>query len=202
MAEPEPMTTEDEATLAPDASEEGTNTNPNMKWYVVQAYSGYENKVKLQLEERIRQAGLEQFFGEILIPKESVQENRAGKKRVVSKNFYPGYIFVEMDLNDESWHLVKATPKISGFIGGRHPSPVPAPEIEVITSQIEHGKRPVARVDFESGDHVRVTEGAFANYTGTIEEVNAEKQKVRVLISIFGRATPVELEYGQVEKTV
>lgn len=204
MAEPEPMTTEDEAALAPEASEEGTpqNTNPNMKWYVIQAYSGYENKVKLQLEERIRQAGLEHSFGEILIPKESVQENRAGKKRVVSKNFYPGYIFVEMDLNDESWHLVKATPKISGFIGGRHPSPVPAPEIEVITSQIEHGKRPVARVDFESGDHVRVTEGAFANYTGTIEEVNAEKHKVRVLISIFGRATPVELEYGQVEKTV
>ncbi|MFK8000696.1 MAG: transcription termination/antitermination protein NusG [Polyangiales bacterium] len=173
-----------------------------MKWYVIQAYSQYESKVKLSLEERIRQAGMEEMFGTILIPKENVQQNHGTKKRIVSRNFYPGYIFIEMDLNEASWHLVKDTPKVSGFIGGRHPSPVPAPEIDVIASQVENGKRPVAKVDFEQGDHVRVTEGAFANYTGTIEELNAEKQKVRVLISIFGRATPVELEYGQVEKTV
>ncbi len=173
-----------------------------MKWYVIQAYSQYESKVKASLEERIRQAGMEESFGTILIPKETVQQNHGGKKRMVSKNFYPGYIFIEMELNEASWHLVKDTPKVSGFIGGRHPSPVPPPEIDVIASQMEHGKRPVAHVDFEQGDHVRVTEGAFANYTGTIEELNAEKQKVRVLISIFGRATPVELEYSQVEKTV
>lgn len=204
MADPETAMTEESDSSAEEGVdlEQALVDTSHMKWYVVQAYSGYESKVKLQLEERIRQAGLEAAFGEILIPKESVQETRAGKKRVVSRNFYPGYMFVQMDLSDETWHLVKATPKISGFIGGRHPSPVPAPEIAVITSQIEHGKRPVARVDFEPGDHVRVSEGAFANYTGTIEEVNAEKQKVRVLISIFGRATPVELEYGQVEKTV
>ncbi|HJK94934.1 MAG TPA: transcription termination/antitermination protein NusG [Polyangiaceae bacterium LLY-WYZ-15_(1-7)] len=174
-----------------------------MDWYVIQAYSGYENKVKLSLEERIRQAGMEDLFGEILIPKESVQENRGGKKRVVNRNFYPGYIFLQMNLTDETWHLVKGTPKVSGFIGGRHPSPVPKREIEVIARQVAQGSaKPTPRVSFEPGDHVRVTEGAFANYTGTIEEVNAEKHKVRVLISIFGRATPVELEYGQVEKTV
>lgn len=174
-----------------------------MKWYVIQAYSGYENKVKLSLEERIRQAGMEDQFGEILIPKEQVQENRNGKKRVSQRTFYPGYIFLQMDLTDVTWHLVKDTPRVAGFIGGRHPSPVPMREIEVIAQQVAQGSaKPKPKVEFESGDHVRVTEGAFANYTGTIEEVNAEKHKLRVLISIFGRATPVELEYGQVEKTV
>ena len=178
-------------------------TEAPMNWYIIQAYSGYENRVKMTLEERIRQEGMESLFGEILIPKESVQENRSGKKRVVTKNFYPGYIFVQMHLTDESWHLVKATPKVSGFIGGRHPSPVPRREIEVIAHQVAQGTaKPKPRVTFEPGDHVRVTEGAFANYTGTIEEVNPEKHKVRVLISIFGRATPVELEYSQVEKSV
>lgn len=175
----------------------------SLKWYVIQAYSGYENKVRLSLLERIKQADMQDLFGEILIPKESVQENRSGKKRVVTRNFYPGYVFVQMQLTDESWHLVKNTPKVSGFIGGRHPSPVPAPEIDVISTQVAQGSaKPKPRVSFEPGDHVRVTEGAFANYTGTIEEVNADKHKVKVLISIFGRATPVELEYGQVEKTV
>ena len=185
-----------------EPSEEGASA-PQLPWYVIQAYSGYENKVKASLEERIRQAGMEGQFGEILIPRESVTQNRSGKKRVVSRSFYPGYIFMQMELTDETWHLVKATPKVSGFIGGRHPSPVPQPEIDVITRQVEHGKVAVnPKVTFEAGDHVRVTEGAFANYTGTIEEVNPEKQKVRVLISVFGRATPVELDYNKVEKTV
>jgi len=174
-----------------------------MKWYVIQAYSGYENKVKLALLERIKQAGMEESFGEILIPKENVQENRGGSKRVTSRNFYPGYIFVEMNLSDETWHLIKDTPKVSGFIGGRHPSPVPRPQIEAIAQQVADGAaKPKPRVVFEQGDHVRVTDGAFANFTGTIEEVKPDKQKVRVLVSIFGRATPVELDYGQVEKTV
>ncbi len=174
-----------------------------MKWYVVQAYSGYENKVKLSLQERIKQAGLESRFGEILIPKENVQETRAGKKRLSSRTFYPGYIFVQMDLDDQTWHLIKDTPKVSGFVGGRHPSPVPEREIRTIAQQVAEGAaKPKPRVIFEEGDHVRVTDGAFANFTGTIEEVNAEKQKVRVLVSIFGRATPVELDYHQVEKTV
>lgn len=173
-----------------------------MNWYIIQAYSGYENKVKASLEERIRQAGMEDAFGEILIPKESVQDVRAGARHVSSRNFYPGYIFVQMNLSDETWHLIKATPKVSGFIGGRHPSPVPAREIATIHQQVEEGAaKPKPRVLYEQGDHVRVVDGAFANFSGSIEEVNAAKQKVRVLVSIFGRATPVELDYGQVEKT-
>ncbi len=173
-----------------------------MKWYVVQAYSGYENKVKLSLEERIKQAGMEGRFGNILIPKENVQESRGGKRRLSSRTFYPGYIFVQMDLDDQTWHLIKDTPKVNGFVGGRHPSPVPEREIAAIEQQVEEGAaKPKPRVEFEKGDHVRVTDGAFANFTGTIEEVNHEKHKVRVLVSIFGRATPVELDYVQVEKT-
>lgn len=171
------------------------------KWYVVQAYSGYENKVKLALEERIKQHSMEDLFGEILIPKENVQDAKTGR-RVSSRTFYPGYIFVQMDLNERSWHLVKDTPKVSGFVGGRHPSPVPETEISAIAQQVADGAaKPKPRVVFDTGDHVRVTDGAFANFTGTVQEVNPAKQKVTVLVSIFGRATPVELEYGQVEKT-
>jgi transcriptional antiterminator NusG len=174
-----------------------------MKWYVIQAYSGFENKVKLSLLERIKQAGMESDFGEILIPKENVQENRNGRKRLSARNFYPGYIFVQMNLTDETWHLIKDTPKVSGFVGGRHPTAVPEPEISTIAQQVAEGTaKPKPRVVFEQGDHVRVIDGAFANFTGTIEEVNPDKQKVRVLVSIFGRATPVELDYTQVEKTV
>lgn len=174
----------------------------SMKWYVIQAYSGYEGKVKLSLEERIKQNGMEELFGEILIPKENVQDSKGGSRRVTSRTFYPGYVFVNMDLNERTWHLVKDTPKVSGFIGGRHPSPVPESEINAIFQQVAEGAaKPKPRVVFEAGDHVRVTDGAFANFTGTVQEVNAPKQKVTVLVSIFGRATPVELEYGQVEKT-
>ncbi len=173
------------------------------KWYVIQAYSGYENKVKLSLEERIKQNGMEEFFGQILIPKENVQETKAGGgKRVTTRNFYPGYIFVEMDLNERTWHLIKDTSKVSGFVGGRHPTPVPEPEIHAIAQQVAEGAaKPKPRVVFEAGDHVRVIDGAFANFQGSIEEVKPDKQKVRVLVSIFGRSTPVELDYGQVEKT-
>lgn len=173
-----------------------------MKWYVVQVYSGYESKVKISLEERIRQAGADDLFGEILIPKENVQEQRAGGKRVTAKTFYPGYMFVQMKMTDRAWHIVRDTPKVSGFVGGRNPQPVPPPEIRQVVQQVEEGAaKPKPRVVFEQGDHVRVNDGAFANFTGTVEEVKPEKQKVRVLVSIFGRATPVELDYGQVEKT-
>jgi len=172
-----------------------------MKWYVIQAYSGYENKVKLSLEERIRQAGMEDSFGDILIPKESVQQNRAGKKRVVNKNFYPGYIFVQMNLTDETWHLIKATPKVSGFIGGRHPSPVPEREINLIAQQVADGKvAPRPSETFKAGDVVRVAKAPFTNHTGTIEEVLEDKQRVRVLMNLFGRAAPVEFKYEDVEK--
>lgn len=180
-----------------------TPQSADMKWYVVQAYSGYENKVKQSLEQRVKDEGMEAYFGEILIPKENVQDNRAGKKRVASRTFYPGYIFVQMHLTENTWHFVKDTPKVSGFVGGRNPAPVPSPEISAIAQQVADGAaKPKPRVVFEAGDHVRVNDGAFANFTGTIEEVKPEKQKVRVLVSIFGRATPVELDYAQVEKTV
>ncbi|MCS6796917.1 MAG: transcription termination/antitermination protein NusG [Myxococcota bacterium] len=174
-----------------------------MKWYVVQAQSGHENRVKAALLERIRQHGMERYFGEILVPRESVQETRAGQKRVSSRTFYPGYVFVQMDLNEHTWHLVRDTPRVSGFVGGRTPSPVPEDEIASIVQQVAEGAaKPKPRVVFEPGDHVRVVDGAFANFTGTVEEVKPEKQKVRVLVSFFGRATPVELDYAQVEKTV
>ncbi len=174
-----------------------------MKWYVVQAYSGYESKVKDALQERISQSSMASLFGEILVPTENVQEMRGGNRRVVSKSFYPGYIFVQMDLNENTWHLVRNTPRVSGFVGGRHPTAVPEPEIGLIAQQVADGAaKPKPRIEFEQGDHVRVTDGAFANFTGTVEEVKPDKQKVRVLVSIFGRATPVELDYSQVDKTV
>ena len=174
---------------------------PSMKWYVVQVYSGFEQKVKLSLGERIRQANMDHSFGDILIPTETVQDSSGGR-RVSSKTFYPGYIFVQMAMSDEAWHVVRDTPKVTGFVGGRKPQPVPAPEIQSVVQQVEDGAaKPRPRVMFSAGDHVRVNDGAFANFTGTIEEVKPEKQKVRVLVSIFGRATPVELDYSQVEKT-
>lgn len=194
------QTEHDEASSAGETPQE---SGKKLRWYVVQAYSGYENKVKASLEERIRQYAMHDQFGEILIPREQVTETRGTAKRVTSRTFYPGYMFVQMNLTDESWHLVKDTPKVSGFVGGRYPTAVPASQINLVAQQVAEGAaKPKPRVVFEQGDHVRVVEGAFANFTGTIEEVKPEKQKVRVLVSIFGRATPVELDYAQVEKTV
>jgi transcriptional antiterminator NusG len=197
-------TTDEHADDGEGLSEDtGTGPKRRMRWYVVQAYSGFENKVKASLEERIRQFSMQNDFGEILIPREQVTETRGTAKRVTSRTFYPGYMFVQMNLTDESWHLVKDTPKVSGFVGGRYPTAVPASQINLVAQQVADGAaKPKPRVVFEQGDHVRVVEGAFANFTGTIEEVKPEKQKVRVLVSIFGRATPVELDYAQVEKTV
>ncbi len=173
-----------------------------MKWYVIQAYSGYEQKVKRTLEERIQHAGLEDRFGEILVPAEQVSGTGGQGRKKSQRAFYPGYVFLQVDLDERTWHLVRNTPKVAGFIGGKRPSPVPESEIRAIREQMEEGHaKPKPRVVFEQGDHVRVTDGAFANFTGTVEEVNPEKQKVRVLVSIFGRATPVELDYTQVEKT-
>lgn len=177
---------------------------PNVpkRWYVVQVYSGYEQKVKASLAERIKQAGAESHFGNILIPTETVHDQSGKTRKTSSKTFYPGYIFVEMALTDEAWHVVRDTAKVTGFVGGRNPQPVPSPEIQSVVQQVEEGAaKPRPRVMFAQGDHVRVNDGAFANFTGTVEEVKPEKQKVRVLVSIFGRATPVELDYAQVEKT-
>jgi transcriptional antiterminator NusG len=179
----------------------GAKAPKQMKWYVVQVYSGFEQKVKLSLHEQMKQKNMEDSFGEILIPTETVADAQGGK-RVSSKTFYPGYIFVQMAMSDEAWHVVRDTPKVTGFVGGRKPQPVPPPEIQSVVQQVEDGAaKPRPRVMFSAGDHVRVNDGAFANFTGTVEEVKPEKQKVRVLVSIFGRATPVELDYSQVEKT-
>jgi transcription termination/antitermination protein NusG len=172
-----------------------------MKWYVVHTYSGHENRAKLTLLERIKNAALSDFFGEVLIPTESVMAVVKGQRRTSTRKFYPGYMFVQMVLDDRTFHLVKNTPKITGFLGGTKPTAVPEREITGIHSAMTEGKaKPKPKVVFEQGDTVRVIEGPFANFSATIEEVKPDKQKVKVLVSIFGRATPVELDFTQVEK--
>lgn len=172
-----------------------------MKYYVVTTYSGYEDKVKASIEERIRAEGMQDAFGEILVPTENVAEIVRGQKKLSERKFFPGYIFIQMDLNETTWHLIKNTPKVTNFVGQRTPTPVPDGEIQKIRLQVQEGvERPKPKVVFEDGDSVRVIDGPFVNFTGTIEEVKPDKQKVKVLVSIFGRATPVELDYIQVEK--
>jgi transcriptional antiterminator NusG len=172
------------------------------KWYVVTTYSGYENKVKAALQERIRQHGMEDRFGEILIPAETVTEAaKDGKQRVKTKTSFPGYIFVEMVMSENAWHIVKDTPKVTGFIGNQRPQEVKPPQIADLRKGIVEGAvKPKARHQFQEGDEVRVVVGAFANFSGTVEEVKPDKQKLKVKVSIFGRPTPVELEFSQVEK--
>jgi transcriptional antiterminator NusG len=172
-----------------------------LKWYVVHTYSGHENRAKLTLLERIKNASMSDDFGDVLIPTESVMEVVKGQRRTSTRKFYPGYMFVQMNMNERSFHLVKSTPKITGFLGGTNPTPVPEKEISGIHSAMTEGKsKPKPKVVFEQGDSVRVIEGPFANFSATVEEVKPDKQKVKVLVSIFGRATPVELDFAQVEK--
>jgi transcriptional antiterminator NusG len=172
------------------------------KWYIVHTYSGHENKAKLTLLERVRNANLTEFFGDVLVPTESVMEVVKGQRRTTTRKFFPGYMFVQMVLDDRTFHLVKNTPKITGFLGGTKPTPVPEREITgVQTNMTESGKpKPKARVVFEVGDSVRVTDGPFANFSATVEEVKSDKQKLKVSLSMFGRATSVELDFAQVEK--
>jgi transcriptional antiterminator NusG len=174
------------------------------KWYVVHTHSGFENKAKKSLEERVKLEELGEMFGEIMIPMENVVEMVKGEKRTSKRKFFPGYILVQMELNDRTKHLVKNTPKVTGFLGGDplNPSPVPEHEVMRIATQVKEGTAaPKPKVQFAEGDSVRVIDGPFSNFNGTIEEVQADKQKVRVQISIFGRATPVTLDFMQVEKT-
>jgi transcriptional antiterminator NusG len=193
---------------AESASSDGTpggtpaQEKAEKKWYIVHTYSGHENKAKLTLLERVRNANLTELFGDVLVPTESVMEVVKGQRRTTTRKFFPGYMFVQMVLDDRTFHLVKNTPKITGFLGGTKPTPVPEREITgVQTNMSEGGKpKPKARVVFETGDSVRVTDGPFANFSGTVEEVKADKQKVKVSLSMFGRATPVELDFAQVEK--
>lgn len=174
----------------------------DLKWYIVHTYSGFENKVKKTLEERIKNLGQEAFFGKILVPTEQIVELRQGHKRTSSRKFYPGYILVQMHLNDDTWHTVRNTAKVTGFVGGEiKPTPIPDEEAERIIQQMQEGiSKPKPRYEFEEGDEVRVVDGPFSNFQGIVEEVKPDKEKLRVLITIFGRATPVELEFIQVNK--
>jgi len=172
-------------------------------WYVVHTYSGFEHKAKTALEERIKSLKKQDFFEEVIVPEENVVELVKGQKRTTKRRFFPGYILVKMILNDDTWHIVKDTPKVTGFVGGDKVKPMPVPEAEVkkMTNRIAEGElKPRPRISFSEGENVRVINGPFSNFNGVIEEVNADKGKVKVMVSIFGRSTPVELDFIQVEK--
>jgi len=173
-----------------------------LKWYIIHVYSGFENKVKASLEERISTTQHADKFGEVVVPTEEIVELVKGKRKTSARKFYPGYILVKMDLNDETWHIVNDTAKVTGFLGGRRkPTPLSDEEADRILNRMEAGKlKPQPKYFFESGDEVRVIDGPFTNFNGTVQEVNPEKGKIKVLVSIFGRSTPVELEFVQVQK--
>lgn len=174
----------------------------SQKWYGVHTYSGFENKVRLNLLERIKNEQMEEMFSEILIPSETVVELKKGEKKTSSRKFFPGYILIKMELTDETWHVVKSTAKVTGFVGGNTPFPIPDEEIDKITRRMEEGaERPRPKIEFDVGETVRVIDGPFMNFTGIVEDVKPDKGKLRVSVSIFGRATPVELEFIQVEKS-
>lgn len=178
-------------------------SSENKRWYVVHAYSGYEKRVMAGLQEAIERHGVEDLFGDILVPTEEVVEIRDGKKRKSERKFYPGYVLVNMVMNDETWHLVKSTPRVLGFIGGTadKPAPITQREADEILQRVESGvDKPRPKTVFEPGEMVRVTDGPFADFNGVVEEVNYEKSRLQVAVLIFGRSTPVELEFGQVEK--
>ncbi|WEN41354.1 Transcription termination/antitermination protein NusG [Thauera sp. GDN1] len=174
------------------------------RWYVVHAYSGFEKSVQRALVDRVNRSGMQDSFGQILVPVEEVIEMRGGQKTVTERKFFPGYVLVEMEMNDETWHLVKSTPKVTGFVGGtaNKPAPISEKEVEKIMQQMQEGvDKPRPKVLFEIGEVVRVKEGPFTDFHGSVEDANYEKNKLRVSVTIFGRATPVELDFAQVEKT-
>lgn len=179
-----------------------TATNPNHKWYIVHAYSNFEKKVAESIREQAKAQGLEDSFSEILVPTEDVVEIRRGRKVNAERKFFPGYVLVKMNLSDEAYHLIKNTPKVTGFLGsGSKPTPVSEKEVQRIVGAIEEGvEKPKTVVLYEIGENVRVIDGPFASFNGSVEQVDEEKARLRVTVSIFGRATPVELEYSQVEK--
>ena len=173
------------------------------RWYVVHAFSGYEKQVQRSMAERITRAGMEDMFGEILVPTEEVVEMKGGQKRRSDRKFFPGYVLVEMEMNDDTWHLVKEVPKVMGFIGGTsdRPAPITEKEADTILSRVQEGfDKPRPKILFEPGEMIRVVDGPFNDFNGTVEEVNYEKSRLRVAVLIFGRSTPVELDFHQVEK--
>ncbi|MBW8328493.1 MAG: transcription termination/antitermination protein NusG [Thiobacillus sp.] len=176
----------------------------SMRWYVVHAYSGFEKSVARNLIERIERAGMKDRFGEILVPVEEVVEMKGGQKKTAERKFFPGYVLVQMEMDDDTWHLVKSTPKVTGFVGGTatKPAPISEKEVQSIMDQMREGvEKPKPKVLFEVGETVRVIDGPFTDFNGNVEEVNYDKSKLRVSVMIFGRATPVELGFGQVEKS-
>jgi transcriptional antiterminator NusG len=178
--------------------------NPDLRWYVVHAYSGMEKTVERNILERIARSGMQTKFGRILVPMEEVVEVKNGQKRTTERKFFPGYVLVEMIMDDDTWHLIKHTNKVTGFVGGTKNRPAPISEAEVmkIVNQMQEGtEKPRHKVEFVVGEFVRVKEGPFTDFNGSVEDVNYEKSKVRVAVTIFGRSTPVELEFSQIEKT-
>ncbi|MBK1680514.1 transcription termination/antitermination protein NusG [Rhodocyclus tenuis] len=176
----------------------------SMRWYVVHAYSGFEKSVQRALIDRVARQGMQDKFGRILVPVEEVVELKGGQKSITERKFFPGYVLVEMEMNDDSWHLVKSTPKVTGFVGGaaNKPTPISEKEVAKIMQQMQEGvEKPRPKVLFEPGEVVRVKEGPFTDFHGSVEDVNYEKNRLRVSVTIFGRATPVELEFSQVEKS-
>jgi transcription termination/antitermination protein NusG len=191
-------------TMTDTATTADTSTDSGLRWYVVHAYSGMEKAVERNLRERIAREGMDAKFGRILVPTEEVVEMKNGQRKTTERKFYPGYVLVEMLMDDDSWHLVKHTNKVTGFVGGakNRPAPISERDFQNIMSQMQEGtEKPRHKVEFTVGELVRVKEGPFTDFNGSVEEVNYEKNKVRVSVTIFGRATPVELEFAQVEKT-
>ncbi|MBP6117992.1 MAG: transcription termination/antitermination protein NusG [Giesbergeria sp.] len=179
-------------------------SNPELRWYIVHAYSGMEKAVERNIAERIARASMQSKFGRVLVPTEEVVEIKAGQKKTTERRLFPGYVFVEMVMDDESWHLVKHTNKVTGFVGGakNRPAPISEAEVQKIVSQMQEGtEKPRHKTEFMVGEYVRVKEGPFTDFNGSVEDVNYEKNRLRVSVMIFGRSTPVELEFDQVEKT-
>ncbi|HWY22239.1 MAG TPA: transcription termination/antitermination protein NusG [Candidatus Acidoferrum sp.] len=176
--------------------------NPNMKWYIIHSYSGFERKVKESLESRVAAFGLQEKIGKVLIPTESVTEVRGGKKYTSERMFYPGYVLVEMDMDDHVWHVVKSTPRVTGFVGtGQQPTPLSDEEVQHIVYKVADSReKPKLKVKFEKNETVRISEGPFATFQGIVDEVNEDRETLKVMVTIFGRSTPVELEFNQVEK--
>jgi len=189
-------------TPAVEAKVTAVSSNPNMKWYVLHTYSGYEKKVRDQLHDRLKQSGLAEYVGKILVPEEDVVEIKSGKKRISTRKFFPGYVMIEMEMNEKVWYIVKETPRITGFLGDANvPLALSADEVSRIMEQMTGvADKPRPKFSYSFGESVRVIDGPFANFTGVLDVVNMERGKVKVMVSIFGRSTPVELEFSQIEK--
>ena len=208
-ATPAPQPEAAEGTLSGDAAGDAAvqaaseaPKNPNMRWYIIHTYSGFERKVRESLESRVQAFGLQEKIGRIVIPTEPVTEIRNGKKYTIERAFLPGYVLVEMEMEDHVWHVVKSTPRVTGFLGaGQTPTPMSQEEVNQIVYRVAVAKdKPKLRMKFEKNESVKITEGPFANFTGIVDEVNEDRETLKVMVTIFGRATPVELEFGQVEK--